>query len=398
MGTYSHLHNDKGEEEARTDMKVKDEILKPLNKYLVWTGQCFPFPEGAEDDATSRRRVKQKQILHSFLQVAVALLSVTCFVYTLCLFPSPKKLYDISYYFFYYPITTMDQALWEFRWLLTCWLGIGLSRAGIWQELFDESMTLRESRMKKVKVRSWLLGAALILMLIIQEIGIFWQMDFELTKSLWLGIFLDAVFMLLDRTLAFPLFLLLCVTMYILCYMVEEYVELIQNWPLRNKDDQGKVDRAAQTKPESVQDGKPALDQAVQTKAESVQDGKPAVDRAGQTKAESVQDGKPAVDRAGQTKAESGQDGKTAVDRAVQRKAESVEDENSARERFRIVKRAIRNAGQWFELYLMFHFLFLLGTFFLGVCACFEQMEVRISENYTMAIPFGVSGDIGVLV
>ena len=359
--TYSHLHNDEGEGEARKDIKVKDEILKPLNKYLAWTGQCFPFQEGAEGDATSRRRVRQKKILYSFLQVVVAILSLTCFVYTLCLFPSPKKLYDISYYFFYYPITTMDQALWELRWLLTCWLGIRLSRGGIWQELFDESMTLRKSRMEKVKVRSWLLGAALILMLIIQEIFLFWQMDFELTSSLWLAIFLDVVFMLLNRTLAFPLFLLLCVTMYILCYMVEEYVELIQNWPLRNKDDQGKVGRAAQTKPESVQDGKPALDQAVQTKAESVQDGKPALDRSGQTK------------------------------------AESIEDENSARERFRIIKRAIRNAGQWFELYLMFHFLFLLGTFFLGVCACFEEMEVRISENYTMAIPFGVSGDIGVL-
>lgn len=335
------------------ETKIKDGILKPMEKYFVWTGQSS-FPKSLP-----------KRILYTLLQFVIASFVLLSFAYTSCFFPTKKTLYDISYYIIYYPITTLDQAVWDLRWLLTSWLGIWLTRAGIWQKIFDESMILKENRLKEVKTFSWRLVAALILMVFIQEFGICVEVDFEMTPSLWLGISLDLLFMLLDRLLAFPLFFLLCVTMYILCCMVEEYGEEIKHWPRKEKDEKKKTTDA---KSEDA-----ALDGQV-----SGQDGNKdgdAKDGDEVNKSEIVNEKEPDPQEQRQH---------------IESESES-EGVNSAREEFRKIKGAIRDAGQWFELYLILHFLLLLCTFFLGVCACFEQMEVRISKNYTIALPFEVS-------
>ena len=335
---YSQLTNN--EPNGEREVNINDGILKPMKKYFAWTGQSCSFPNSS-----------QKRILYTLFQFVIASLAASCFLYTSCLFPTSKTLYHISRYFIYYPITTIDQAAWNLRWLLTCWLGIWLTSRGIWQNIFNKSMTLGENRLKKVKTFSWRLGAALILMVFIQEFGIFLELDFKITGSLALAISLDALFMLLDRTLAFPLFFLLCITMYILCGIVEEYGEKIKQFPAQfvhagtdNDQDENK-DKHAKDEDEG---GKSEFADAPKKHDPQEQ---------------------------------------------VQHNESESGGENLAREEFRKIKGAIRNAGEWFELYLMFHFLLLLCTFFLGVFACFEQIEVRISENYTMALPFGVSGD-----
>ena len=342
---------DKGKASERK-AKIKDEILQPMKKYFALAGQSCSFPKGS-----------RKRKLYTLFQFVIASLAASCFVYTLCLFPTNKTLYDISKYIIYYPIATIDQAVWNLRWLLTCWLGIWLTRADIWQEIFDESITLEEDRLKKVKTFSWCLGATLILMVIIQEFGIFLELDFKITGSLALAISLDALFMLLGRMLAFPLFFLLCITMYILCAMVEKYGEHIEHWSGNDKKAEKK-----QTNDAKEEDAAPDVHIDTESKDEDAE-GKGS-------KSGIVNEGE-----------------KHDLQEQAQHNESESRLENLAREEFRKIKGAIRNAGQWFELYLMFHFLLLLCTFFLGVFACFEQIEVRISENYTMALPFGVSGD-----
>ena len=246
-------------------------------------------------------------------------------------------------------------------------------------------MTLGENRLKKVKTFSWRLGAALILMVFIQEFGIFLELDFKITGSLALAISLDALFMLLDRTLAFPLFFLLCITMYILCGIVEEYGEKIKQFPGNYKeaekkektDDKG--ENAALDDKKSMKDKAGEENLAVHTGTDNDQD-----ENKDKHAKDEDEGGKSEI--ADATKKHDPQE-------QVQHNESESGGENLAREEFRKIKGAIRNAGEWFELYLMFHFLLLLCTFFLGVFACFEQIEVRISENYTMALPFGVSGD-----
>ena len=278
--------------------KMKDEVLRPIKRYFVLTGQGYSFEDEVEE--VPGNSSKAKRILYRVPQIVIACFVAWYFVYTLGIFGSNKLPYFLSYRFFNYPVTTADNCMWEFRWLITCWLGILLTKS-IWLETFEKHMKdidLGENRWKKVKFFSRTLGFALIAMWLATVLQSLIEIDFKVSRLNALAIALDVLFSFVDRILAFPLFFLCCVTMYVLCCMVEEYRDDIEKW---GKD----------------------------------------------------------------------------------------ESENSARERFRKIKAAIRTAGLSFEFYLMVHFLLLLCTFFLGVCACFEQMEVRIekgSENYTVQL------------
>ena len=284
--------------EQASGRNMKDEVLRPIKRYFVLTGQGWSFEDEVEE--VPGNSSKAKRILYRVPQVVIACFVAWYFVYTLCIFGSNKLPYFLSYRFFNYPVTTADNCMWEFRWLVTCWLGILLTRR-IWLETFEKHMKdidLGENRWKKVKFFSRTLGFALIAMWLATVLQSLIEIDFKVSRLNALAIALDVLFSFADRILAFPLFFLCCVTMYVLCCMVEEYRDDIEKW---GKD----------------------------------------------------------------------------------------ESENSARERFRKIKAAIRTAGLSFEFYLMVHFVLLLCTFFLGVCACFEQMEVRIakgSENYTVQL------------
>jgi hypothetical protein len=284
--------------EQASGRNMKDEVLRPIKRYFVLTGQGWSFEDEVEE--VPGNSSKAKRILYRVPQVVIACFVAWYFVYTLCIFGSNKLPYFLSYRFFNYPVTTADNCMWEFRWLVTCWLGILLTRR-IWLETFEKHMKdidLGENRWKKVKFFSRTLGFALIAMWLATVLQSLIEIDFKVSRLNALAIALDVLFSFVDRILAFPLFFLCCVTMYVLCCMVEEYRDDIEKW---GKD----------------------------------------------------------------------------------------ESENSARERFRKIKAAIRTAGLSFEFYLMVHFVLLLCTFFLGVCACFEQMEVRIakgSENYTVQL------------
>jgi hypothetical protein len=284
--------------EQASGRNMKDEVLRPIKRYFVLTGQGWSFEDEVEE--VPGNSSKAKRILYRVPQVVIACFVAWYFVYTLGIFGSNKLPYFLSYRFFNYPVTTADNCMWEFRWLVTCWLGILLTRR-IWLETFEKHMKdidLGENRWKKVKFFSRTLGFALIAMWLATVLQSLIEIDFKVSRLNALAIALDVLFSFVDRILAFPLFFLCCVTMYVLCCMVEEYRDDIEKW---GKD----------------------------------------------------------------------------------------ESENSARERFRKIKAAIRTAGLSFEFYLMVHFVLLLCTFFLGVCACFEQMEVRIakgSENYTVQL------------
>ena len=288
---------------------LREKVYRPMKRYLALTCQCWSI-----DENTSR----VKLILYRVLKFVIACTASLYFVYTFRIFGSNKKPYDLEYQLIYYPITTVENAMWEFRWLVTCLLGILRTRKA-WREMFEgglKKIKLGEDRWKKVKCFSRCLAFALLFMWALNVFEVFVEIKFSgLSRAnMALAIFVDSFMALLDRILAFPLFFLFCVTMYILCCMVEEYRHDIGTW--------GKGEEKSESSSEDADS--------------------------------------------------------------------PVNDENTARARFREIKDAIRNTGLIFEPYLMVHFLLLVCTFFLGVCACFEQMEVKIAENYTMPLPFQV--------
>ena len=295
------------------------EVYRRMKRYLALTCQCWSI-----DKDTS----KAKRILYHFLQSILALFAFFYFVYTFGFFGSSKKPYNIGYCFFYYPITVVEGAMWEFRWLVTCWLGLWCTRK-VWRNTFEgklKNIILGKNRWKKVKSFSWrLLGLALPGMLILNVLEDLITINFRISQlNLGLAILVDAFMNILDRILAFPLFFLFCVTMYTLCCMVEEYRHDIEIGTWGTNNEPGSSESSGEFGDGDEREG-----------------------------------------------------------------IENI-DANSARERFRKIKDAIRITGLSFELYLTIHFLFLVCTFFLGVCACFEQMEVRVDENYTMPLPFQV--------
>ena len=338
--------------EQASGRNMKDEVLRPIKRYFVLTGQGWSFEDEVEE--VPGNSSKAKRILYRVPQVVIACFVAWYLVYTLGIFGSKKLPYVLSHRFFYYPVTTADNCMWEFRWLITCWLGILLTKS-IWLETFEKHMKdidLGENRWKKVKFFSRTLGFALIAMWLATVLQSLIEIDFKVSRLNALAIALDVLFSFVDRILAFPLFFLCCVTMYVLCCMVEKYRDDIEKW--------GK-DESEATTSEASGDGT-SEDQTNGDEGKSP-DKDTSKDK---TSNEALED----------EKARGHDESKNC-------------GENSARKRFRKIKAAIRNAGLSFESYLIVHFLLLLCTFFLGVCACFEQMEVRIakgSENYTVQL------------
>ena len=309
------------------EANFKDKVFKPLKGYFMVTGQ-YRSPEND---------TRAKRILYALWQLLIFCLAATYFLYTLAIWggPEQKKVYDIAHYFYFFPLTVIEWTMWEFRWWLTCILGIVFSRS-IWMELCDKSIHLRDDGWKKVKLFSIALFAALALMWSLSVLGSLSEIDFQITQKNALTVFLDALFMLIDRLIAFPLFFLFCFTMYILCCMVEQYRDDIEKWPT--------------------------------TTSEREDDQVHSTDSAGQDFAEN-----------------------SSSEKYKENSTSEEFEENPARERFREIKEAIRRAGLSFEFYIMAHFLLLMCTVFLGVCACFEQMEVQTADNSTLLLPFQVS-------
>lgn len=330
MGTktsnYSTIPNDK----QRGTNSTRDGVLKSMKTYLMLTGQHLSFNNSENASESTKRRV-----LYGVFKFVVAAYAGFYLAYTQYVFNSS---FNFGYYFIYYPITVVENAMWEVRWLVTCCLGILLSR-GIWLQTFENSIKhvhLDEKGWRKVRCFSWFLGGALISMWLASEFQILMEIDFRLTRFSVLWFCLDAFLSLVDRVLAFPLFYLFCVTVWLLCLMLESFRQDIVKW------------EEPKSKKRTVSDPGPSTEAYHSKKNVDIS-----------------------------------KDNHSNKDSCDSR-------ENSARQRFRELKAAIRTTGLSFELYLMFHFLFLICTFFLGVCASFEQMEVEIAENYSIPLPLQV--------
>ena len=341
------------EEMSRSDV-LKPDVYRHMKVYFTLTCQSI-------DENTS----KAKRIRYHFLRFMIFCFASFYFVYTLGLFGSNRKPYNLGYSFLYYPITVVERAMWELRWLVTCVLGLCLTRQ-VWVETFEgklKDIKLDENRWKKVNNRSWGLGFALLFMWIVNVLGNFITINFRISQlNLGLAILVDSLMSLLDRILAFPLFFLFCVTLYTLCCMVDQYRQDIETWG---------TSKEPESSESSGESGTKKTDKAVMTDREAMTEKATMTDQEGMPGKAIMTDKAPMTDKA------------TMIDQAAK-------DENSARESFRKIKDAIRITGHKFELYLTIHFLFLVCTFFLGVCACFEQMEVKVAENNTMPLPFQI--------
>ena len=329
--------------------------------------------------------------------------------------------------------------MWEFRWLVTGLLGI-LCAGRIWSAMFEEKtdsgtykmkyINLGENGWKNVKYFSWALGFALFFMWTMTVIQSLIEINFQITGvNTALAIFMDAMLSLIDRILAFPLFFLFCVTMYILCCMVDKYRNDIEKW---GKDDEKKSVSTGEATDESTSEGtnqattkginqapneviNQAPNEVINQAPNEVINQAPneVINQApneviNQAPNEVINQAPNEVINQAPNEVINQAPNEVinqAPNEVINQAPNEVinqapnEDEasgsknygeNSARKRFREIKVAIRIAGLSFESYLMVHFLLLVCTFFLGVCACFEQMEVRIGENYTTPFPFQV--------
>ena len=399
------MGDDRREDESRapyvnlenpTD-NVRDKVLRRMKIYFMVTGQYI------EIAANSPTTINTKRILYGLLQLTIACLAALYVVYTVGTFANSQEMYHIENYFFHYPITAVDNIIWEVRWLLTCWIGI-CSTKGIWEEMFSKknikNLHLGEDRWKKVERLFCLLAGALILMCVIAEVAYAGEINFEITRTNVLPVVFDALFMLVVRVLAFPLFFLFCMTMYILCCEIDKYRHDIVEWKNDSEagTSQSTAGNEANQSPDIVEwenDGEPETSQST------------AGNEANQSP---TNDGLGNASSSKETINNTSKDNATGDLEAVESKnivpnendeaaKQQVKDNsmNEARERFKKIKAAIRNAGLRFECYLTVHFLLLVCTFFLGVCSCFEQMEVRIGENSTMTLPFQVGSIIHVL-
>ena len=262
----------------------EEKVRRHVRFYLGLTGQWFPH-----------KLTWKVKILYAVLQFFVLAGITTYFVYALGVWGTRRN--KVTEDFVNYPITVIERTMWEFRWLVTGYLGITVCNNVLGEFFENEHVSLTDARWKNVKHVLWGLETLLVLISIVSNICNLCEIDFHVTSNNAPGILLDATFIFLNRLFTFPLFLAFCLVAYILGSMAKQYCKDIKQWP------------------------------------------------------------------AGEN------------------------DENDARERFRKIKKCIRSAGLSFQLYLSIHFLLLFCTFFLGVCSCFEQMEVRISENITMTSP-----------
>lgn len=269
-----------------------------LNKYLTITGQRFPYKSSTK-----------KKLLYVFWQFFVCCCVGAYFVFkAFGLYLLTNTRYTAAELLAYYPVTTIEQAAWEFRWLITCYIGIifynniALSNwnyldgeDSVFENKPEENVLLPDDRWKEVKQMLIGLGIALLLLCLLSVICDLAETDFNLPHDDVLWFTLHAIAKIIDRLFAFPFFLLLCLVVYILGSMVESYGMEIESYREDNL--------------------------------------------------------------------------------------------NGARKRFKEIKQHIRTASLSFQLYWSVHLLLLLCTFFLGVCSCFEQMEVRISKNFTLPSP-----------
>ncbi|XP_028393442.1 uncharacterized protein LOC114517816 [Dendronephthya gigantea] len=301
----------------------EDKLLKRIRNYCWLTGQYWSaFGETAPN-------TKPKRFLYGLWKVMMGIFALIYFAYMSANVGSSINLDQLSVFFFYYPVSTIESIVWEFRWLVTCLMGI-LVTPSIWKELFDNNKGKLHNAINIKWIKnswlSWILPCdrVVLVMWLLSEIAILREISSNfgdsITPSKALRFSIDAILTLVDRIIALPLFFLLCITIYTLGCMVEEYCNKIIEWEIK------KCDGASTSKGEETSNAQ-------------------------------------------------------------------KESENSAREEFRKIKVAIRTAGLKFELFLTVHFVLLVCTFFLGICSCFEESEVKIpmsNSTRTVLLPFQI--------
>ena len=349
-----------GEQQPDNTDVIKEKLLRRIRIYFCFSGQYWSFKGTAEN---------AKRILSGLLQAMIVIFASLYFFYSFAIFGFNMKLDRLSLCFFYYPVSFIENAMWEFRWLATCLMGI-VYTPGIWKELFekdeeDEGISLNNDiNIKWMKIRCFSrnLLALFFVMWLLSEFSILLEISSNFSETItgseaW-RFGLDAIAWLVDRLVAFPLFFLFCTTLYILCCMVEDYRDGIKKW----KWSEGEA-------PVAGEGGEPPV---------AGEGGEPPVAGEG---------GEAPVAGEGNVAPVAG-GGEAWV------KAQKEESENSAREKFRRIKEAIRIAGLKFESFLTVHFVLLVCTLFLGICSCFEEFEKKIpmgNSTRTVLLPFQVS-------
>ena len=204
-----------------------------LNKYLTITGQRFPYKSSTK-----------KKLLYVFWQFFVCCCVGAYFVFkAFGLYLLTNTRYTAAELLAYYPVTTIEQAAWEFRWLITCYIGIifynniALSNwnyldgeDSVFENKPEENVLLPDDRWKEVKQMLIGLGIALLLLCLLSVICDLAETDFNLPHDDVLWFTLHAIAKIIDRLFAFPFFLLLCLVVYILGSMVESYGMEIESY------------------------------------------------------------------------------------------------------------------------------------------------------------------------
>ena len=184
---------------------IKEKLLKRIRIYCCLTGQYWSFKETA-------KKAVIKRILYGLWQAMIVIFALIYFVYSFACFGLNMKVDRLSLCFYFYPVSLIEQAVWEFRWLATCLMGIVCTR-GIWKKLFekggnDEGISLNT----EINIR-WPTGILLGLffaMWFFSELSIYLEISSNfsdpITRSEALRFSLDAIAALVDRLVAFPLF------------------------------------------------------------------------------------------------------------------------------------------------------------------------------------------------